>query len=96
MELKKLQDEAVVAVRQAAEKISDLTDDKIGTHDSISLQQRLDALQTKLDSRPKRGAMDDETLEARQKVVECITRNKDRPLNCKKEFSDFQARVHAL
>jgi MICOS complex subunit MIC19 len=95
-ELKQLQGEAADFVNKATEKIAELTDERIGQHDSSSLRQRLEALQHKLDSRPKRGALNEDTLQARDRVVECITKNRERPLNCKKEFSEFQSLVNAL
>lgn len=95
-ELKQLQLQAADLVSKASEKVTDISDDKLGQHDSKSLGERLDALQEKLNARPKRGVLNEDTMEARDRLVECITTNRERPLNCKREFNEFQSLVNAL
>jgi altered-inheritance-of-mitochondria protein 13 len=95
-ELKKIQKQSQEDLKIAQSKISELTDERIGKHDSISLQQRLQELNKILDSRPNRGLFDQQTTKVRDALVQCFKDNHGKPLKCQQEFENFRGRVKVL
>lgn len=94
--MKQIEKESSTALKEAFNKLPQpKQDDSDSTHAS-EIKQKLDEIKKKLESRPKRGQLDDETLQARNKVVECLKSNEGKPLNCWEEVETFKARVKAV
>ncbi|CDO53728.1 hypothetical protein DV451_001455 [Geotrichum candidum] len=93
--LKEIEKQSSLALKDAFTKLPqpDANDNESHAKD---VKQKLDEIKEKLQSRPKRGQLDEETTNARNKVVECLKANDGKPLKCWDEVEAFKARVKAV
>ncbi len=93
--MKEIEKQSSLALKDAFTKLPqpDANDNESHAKD---VKQKLDEIKEKLQSRPKRGQLDEETTNARNKVVECLKANDGKPLKCWDEVEAFKARVKAV
>lgn len=60
---------------------------------SLKLREKLQALSKELSARPRHGELDRAANAARSLLVQCITENKERVLDCREQFLAFQSEV---
>lgn len=88
--------EAEAELKQAESKIKEIDEGRLSKSDSNKVKGQLEKLHSELSSRPKKGALDKASEAARQKLIECFEKNKNRPLDCRAEFDDFHAQVKRM
>ncbi|PGH26377.1 hypothetical protein AJ80_01875 [Polytolypa hystricis UAMH7299] len=63
---------------------------------SVRVQEEIAALKTKLAGRRRVREVDEGVEKARETVVQCLTKNEGRPLNCWEEVQSFKREVGRL
>lgn len=95
--MKEIEKQSSLALKDAIAKLPqpEVSDNDSGSH-AKDVEKKLNEIKEKLQSRPKRGQLDEETTNARNKVVECLKANDGKPLKCWDEVEAFKARVKAV
>lgn len=76
--------------------IPEISDDRLGGASSSEMRKKVSELHRELTSRPLRGSLDAEGKIAREKLVNCLIENKDKPLSCRVAFSEFQREISRI
>ncbi|EON98992.1 putative duf1690 domain-containing protein [Phaeoacremonium minimum UCRPA7] len=96
-ELKRLQAKEDAKLKEAEEKLSELTDkDEKDSPSRQTVSKEVEALRAKLEGRKKVRELPDTVESARSEVIRCLRENDRRPLDCWKEVEKFKDEVRRL
>lgn len=83
-------------LKEREQLIPQISDDRLGGASSIEMRKKVAELHRELTGRPLRGNLDAEGRIAREKLVNCLVENKDKPLSCRVAFAEFQREISRI